>query len=288
MDKRIFKSVILSGIMIGSIIALVAFVLNDAGSDNINMGFELISGSIASYLSGLSTLLTAGFAFGAGMVAAVNPCGFVMLPSYIAVYLLSESSSNKSIFSKLRRSLVVTLSMTLGFVVVFGLAGSIITFGFRSFVGSLLPWFGLFTGTILIIVASGLIFGVKQYTYISLPFKLSAMIPSFDNVSVKGYFVFGVSYALVSLGCALPIFMVVVGSTFVERSAIDVILSYINYSLGMGSVILVITIFITLVQRPMLISGKTLTRYVRLLTIGLLLLAGCYLLFYWLTIGEVL
>ena len=65
-------------------------------------------------------ILPIGFAFGAGMIAAVNPCGFVMLPSYVAVYLLSEKDSPSGMTIRLIRALKVTISMTLGFVIVFG------------------------------------------------------------------------------------------------------------------------------------------------------------------------
>jgi cytochrome c-type biogenesis protein len=39
------------------------------------------------WLASLGALLPVGFAFGAGMVAAVNPCGFAMLPAYLSLYL---------------------------------------------------------------------------------------------------------------------------------------------------------------------------------------------------------
>ena len=40
-----------------------------------------------SAMAGLSTLLPVGYAFSAGMVASVNPCGFLLLPSYILYHL---------------------------------------------------------------------------------------------------------------------------------------------------------------------------------------------------------
>ena len=35
------------------------------------------------------------YAFGAGMVATVNPCGFLMLPSYVAFYLGGDEKGQK-------------------------------------------------------------------------------------------------------------------------------------------------------------------------------------------------
>ncbi len=42
---------------------------------------------LAGWLSGLVAVLPVGYAFGAGMVSAVNPCGFAMLPAYLSLYL---------------------------------------------------------------------------------------------------------------------------------------------------------------------------------------------------------
>jgi hypothetical protein len=42
---------------------------------------------VTSWLTELAAVLPFGFAFGVGMVAAVNPCGFAMLPAYLSLYL---------------------------------------------------------------------------------------------------------------------------------------------------------------------------------------------------------
>ena len=40
-----------------------------------------------AWIEALVDLLPVGYAFGAGMVSTVNPCGFAMLPAYLAFYL---------------------------------------------------------------------------------------------------------------------------------------------------------------------------------------------------------
>ena len=230
-------------------------------------------------------ILPIGFAFGAGMIAAVNPCGFVMLPSYVAVYLLSEKDSPSGMTIRLIRALKVTISMTLGFVIVFGLIGSLVSFGLRSVIGSLLPWFGMGIGIALIAISGLLLFGVNQFRYSSLPFRLSSMFTIFQTDTIRGYFFFGVSYALVSVGCALPIFMVVVTSTFAGQSILGILMSYINYSLGMGTIIFVVTIITALLRKSLAFSGNLLGSFLNKATVVLLLVAGIYLVFYWLTMG---
>ena len=54
-------------------------------------------------------------AFSAGMVAAVNPCGFALLPAYLAYYLGLESSGDAAApprGGELGRSLAVSGAMT--------------------------------------------------------------------------------------------------------------------------------------------------------------------------------
>ena len=268
-----------------SIIFVVYILLDQNGTDTVNYFFESISGFMSGSITSLSMILPIGFAFGAGMIAAVNPCGFVMLPSYVAVYLLSEKDSPSGMTIRLIRALKVTISMTLGFVIVFAVIGSLVSFGLRSVIGSLLPWFGMGIGIALIAISGLLLFGFNQFRYSSLPFRLSSMFTIFQTDTIRGYFFFGVSYALVSVGCALPIFMVVVTSTFAGQSISGILMSYINYSLGMGTIIFVVTIITALLRKSLTFSGNLLGSFLNKATVVLLLVAGIYLVFYWLTMG---
>ena len=285
MQNQALKVLAFSIAIFTSIIFVVYILLDQNGTDTVNYFFESISGFMSGSITSLSMILPIGFAFGAGMIAAVNPCGFVMLPSYVAVYLLSEKDSPSGMTIRLIRALKVTISMTLGFVIVFAVIGSLVSFGLRSVIGSLLPWFGMGIGIALIAISGLLLFGFNQFRYSSLPFRLSSMFTIFQTDTIRGYFFFGVSYALVSVGCALPIFMVVVTSTFAGQSIFGILMSYINYSLGMGTIIFVVTIITALLRKSLTFSGNLLGSFLNKATVVLLLVAGIYLVFYWLTMG---
>ena len=47
---------------------------------------------LSQSIGDLATVLQLGYAFGAGMVAAVNPCGFAMLPVYLSLYLGADDA----------------------------------------------------------------------------------------------------------------------------------------------------------------------------------------------------
>jgi cytochrome c biogenesis protein CcdA len=79
------------------------------------------------------------YAFGVGMVATFNPCGFAMLPAYLSYFLGLENArdTDNRADATVLRALAVGAAMTAGFVVVFGVLGLVgavtkIYFTYRS------------------------------------------------------------------------------------------------------------------------------------------------------------
>jgi cytochrome c-type biogenesis protein len=56
--------------------------------------------------------------FGAGLLAAVNPCGFVLLPTYL-MYFLGVSGRPGTQRSTVRRALLVSAALSAGFMTIF-------------------------------------------------------------------------------------------------------------------------------------------------------------------------
>jgi len=54
---------------------------------------EQILALVAGLASNLVEALPVGYAFGSGMLATVNPCGFALLPAYISLYLGDTGAS---------------------------------------------------------------------------------------------------------------------------------------------------------------------------------------------------
>ena len=61
-----------------------------------------------------------GLAFGAGLVAALNPCGFAMLPAYLTLVVRGGGAGA---MPALVRALAATAAMAVGFITVFGAFG---------------------------------------------------------------------------------------------------------------------------------------------------------------------
>ena len=183
----------------------------DTGIDGVNRFVEGLSGSSSSFLGKLGLWAPLGFAFAAGMVSAVNPCGFAMLPAYLGLYLGSNSEAQEKphIMRQVGRAWLVGGSVTAGFVVLFGVVGGLISLGARSVVVEILPWLGLAIGVLLVFAGAWLVGGGKLYT--GLAARAATRLGDPSAISPKGYFLFGLSYGTASLSCTLPVFLAVVG-----------------------------------------------------------------------------
>src|SRR5436190_17497209 len=82
----------------------------------------------------------------AGMLAAVNPCGFALLPAYLSLLVLGDDSPTRT--AAVGRALAATAAMTLGFAAVFGVFGLAVA-PVASQVQQHLPWFTIVFGLLL-------------------------------------------------------------------------------------------------------------------------------------------
>ena len=65
------------------------------------------------------------YSFILGVMAAVNPCGFVLLPTYLVYYLGTELHRDESTAATLRRAIGVGTAVSSGFVGLFLVVGLI-------------------------------------------------------------------------------------------------------------------------------------------------------------------
>ena len=261
-------------------------VRGESDIDGINFFVESLSGGAARQLGGLSVIAPLGFAFGAGLAAAFNPCGFAMLPAYMGLYLGVGDEDNPSFIAHIGKALLIGGSVTVGFILLFAAAGAVIGLGARSVVGSVLPWIGLGVGILLTIAGAWLLGGGKLYT--ALAQQMAEKFGNPGQANIRGYFIFGLAYGLASLSCTLPIFLAVVGSSFAAASIWTAFAQFILYAVGMGTVIITLTLGMALFKGAMVGGMRKVMPYIQPVGTWLMLIAGTYIVFYWLTIGNVL
>lgn len=215
-------------------------------------------------------------AFTSGMVATFNPCGFAMLPAYLGTFLgLDDDSPDAA--SRILRALAVGGALTAGFVVVFGLLGiglSSIESIFEVQVESKLPW-------ITIVIGLGLVgLGVWMLTGHSLSVALPKLEKGTRGTELGSMFLFGISYAIASLSCTLPIFLAIVSQTFSRESFVSGVAVYLAYALGMGLVLMTLTLLLAFAKHSFVHGLKRVLPYVDRVAGGLLVLAGGYVAYY--------
>ena len=112
-----------------------------------------IRNSAEATVANVAGLLPVGFAFAAGMVASVNPCGFFMLPAYISYHLGTEEEGfyQQSTSRRLSKGLLLGAVTTVGFLVVFAVVGGIISAGGQWLV-RVFPYAGIGIGGVMIAV----------------------------------------------------------------------------------------------------------------------------------------
>ncbi|MEX2229980.1 MAG: cytochrome c biogenesis protein CcdA [Dehalococcoidia bacterium] len=266
-------------------VVLAGAILTPDGVGGLNLAVERAAGGSSGLLGNFSLALPFGFAFAAGMVSSVNPCGFSLLPAYLGLFLAEpEDEAQATRLSRLVRALGIAAAVTLAFVLLFSTVGLAIGLGARA-LADWLPWAAVVMGFGLIAVGGYRLAGGTLYT--ALPERVGARLGA-GIPGAPGYFLFGLSYGLGSLSCTLPIFLAVVGSSVTGATLGPSVGALLLYSLGMGSVIVALTLAIALFKSALTMRLRSLVRYTEPIGTVALFLAGGYVIYYWLTLGGLL
>lgn len=147
---------------------------------------------------------TLSFAFFAGTVATVNPCGFALLPAYIGRRIRPDDGSTSSA-DAIARALLVGAVTTAGVLLVFVTLGSAISLGAHAMI-NVFPWLGLALGAALIVA------GAATFAHKKLRVPLAGLRPRLgDQPTLTADLLFGIGYGTTSLSCTLPIFLAATG-----------------------------------------------------------------------------
>jgi len=243
---------------------------------------------LSNWLSGLASFLPVGYSFGAGMVSTVNPCGFAMLPAYLSLYLGAQDGAfyQRSIGFRALKALFVGFTVSAGFVLLFAIVGAVVSAG-GSFVISAMPWIAVVIGIGLAILGLWMLAG--RTVYAGFFSRLASHIGDPRSTGIRGFLLFGVAFGAASLSCTLPIFLVVVGSALATGGVLSGLVQFLSYGLGMGLVLILLTLGIALLKEGIFLSGlHRIFPYVERTAAVLLVLAGSYIVYYWLFKGGLI
>ena len=212
------------------------------------------------------------FPLAAGLIAAFNPCGFAMLPAYLSYFLGLESSNSDEREVGIFNGLKVSLTLSLGFVFVFAVIGILTnTIISEASIEKQAGYITLGIGMLLVLVGLAMVAGYHPVL------KVPRIQIGTSNRQLPSIFLFGISYAFVSIGCSAPIFFLTVGGSFSRDGIVNGSAVFISYALGMSIVITVLTIGISIARSSISEKYKSIMKYLNPISGIFLSISGFFL-----------
>ena len=211
-----------------------------------------------------------GYAFALGLVGVLNPCGFPLLPAYLALFVTGEQSDWRS---RLLRGVRAGGYLSTGFLVVFAGIG-VVAASVLSAVMAWVPWLMILIGIGLVVVGVVTVGGRTVALHLpSLGFR--------GGRGAMAMFGFGASYALASLSCSLPLFLAGVLGVFSGVSFGSGLAAFSAYALGMGLFVTAASVTTSLAGGSVVVALRPLVRVLPRIAGAIVFVAGGYLTFYW-------
>ena len=211
--------------------------------------------------------------FGSGLLAAVNPCGFVLLPTYL-MYFLGVSGRPGTQRTTVRRALLVSAALSAGFMTIFIIVGGVSRL-FTDWLNQNAKYVSLLIGVALVILGIAMLFGYR------LPFSTPKLETGKRDQTVASMYVFGLAYAIASIGCTIGPFSATVLGTIDTDGFFQGIIAIILYGLAMSLLITTLTVTLALAQGGLLKSLRIGMTYVEIASAVIMILSGLYLTWYW-------
>jgi cytochrome c biogenesis protein CcdA len=249
-------------------------------------------------------------ALSAGILTTLNPCGFVLLPAYVA-YVLPGPGERQAVTGNdtgwhVLRSGLLGVPLTAGFLLIFLIAGGLLTLG-GHLVVALFPWLALLVGAGLVVLGGWTLITRRTVELSSLS-RLATWLarrrrreirtgqPSqrggaslaatetaptlrFPSQLVAAWG-FGLGYGVSSLGCALPVFLLVVANASTTTDLRTVLSILAAYSLGIALVMFAVALGAAAVHDLLRTAIFPLLRWVQPLSALLMVAAGIYIVVY--------
>ncbi|MEH1167125.1 cytochrome c biogenesis protein CcdA [Micromonospora sp. CPCC 205539] len=205
----------------------------------------------------------------AGMLGAVNPCGFALLPAYLSLLVAGAADTRGAV----GRALTAAAGLTLGYVLVFGAFGLALA-PLAGWLRPRLPWLTVALGLLLVLAGCWLLAGRRLPTpgWSTRAPRLTRSWPSMA--------LFGAVYALASLGCAIAPFLAIVVTSLQAGSTGEGLALFGAYALGMGLVVAVAALGVALLRDGLVARLRGAGAWVPRLSGLVLLVAGGYVAWY--------
>jgi cytochrome c-type biogenesis protein len=218
------------------------------------------------------------FAFGAGMLATVSPCGFAMLPAFLGYFLSDDtdaSESERPLAARLANGLSVGVFLSLGFAGLFVVVGLVVALGLRSLV-TVVPWLAVIIGVVLTVLGALMLAGRD------INVRIGRGSSTRKGRTRRRMVAFGAAYAVTSLSCTLAVLLSVIAQASATANALELLSVFLAYGLGAATVLVALAIAAALASAALTRVVRRILPYVSRISGAMLGLSGIYLLAYWL------
>ena len=212
----------------------------------------------------------------AGMLAPLNPCGFALLPAWIA-HTLGEQD-NAAVSMRLARALRAGAALTLGFAGTLAAAGLAVSAGARALITAA-PWLGLATGIALLLLGVVMLTGRSLGPHLRLPTR--DLLPTGAPATAWRLALFGVGYAAASLSCTFGVLLAVIAQAQATASYAALLAVFAAYAAGAAALLLLVSIATAAAGAALTRRLTTLARHGTRITAAVLVATGAYLAWYW-------
>jgi len=213
-----------------------------------------------------------GLSFLRGMFATVNPCGFVLLPTYLVYFLGMEASGDRpDQRASVRRALLVGTAVSVGFMGVFVVIG-LLNGTLHTWLVDTSKYVTLVLGAGFVVLGTAILAGYRP------KFATPHLGIRVRSRNVTTMFLYGVAYAVASLGCTIAMFVPVIAAP--RHSFAESFVNVMMYAAGMALVVVALTVSLALANQVLLRSLRAVMQYVDLLAGAFMVLSGLYLVWY--------
>ena len=208
-----------------------------------------------------------------GIASAFNPCGLPLLPAYLSYFLGVGTGEDDDTRASIGRALVVGGAVSAGVAATFAVIGLVVSHVTRA-VRTWIPWMTVVIGVGLVVLGIALLAG--REVKVSLP----RLDKGGRTRRIPSMVLFGVSYAIASIGCTIQLFAAQISFAFERDSAAAAIVTFLAFAAGMSLVLVSLTVALALARHSLVRTVRRALPYVQRFTGALLVPIGVYVAYY--------
>ncbi len=213
------------------------------------------------------------YSFVLGVLAAVNPCGFVLLPTYLIFFLGTREEPNLSTAERLRRALIVSSGISIGFLAIFFVIG-VISRLFTQWIELNAKYASLAIGVVLLVGGARMLTGWT-------PKFASPQMNGVQSKTFRATVIYGLAYAVASIGCTIGFLTTAVFGSIALNGFVSGVFSILLYGLGMAMLVTALTVSLAFAKTGLVTVIKSRLNIIQRLGAFFVTLTGVYLVFYW-------